>query len=231
MKFFSVFRENRFLFLLISMLLLMLMQPMLDTAGLHFPRLILKVFVSLVFLSAIYAVSRRRRTLLIGALLLFPSFGMQWVAYFVSGRVVAIATGLLFLVFFTTIAVGIVRHVLEFDKVTFEQVSGTLCVYLLLGLVWAEAYQLVDTVFDAQFSRQAMTFGDFVYFSFVTLTTLGYGNLTPASEIGQQLAVFEALIGQVFLVTIVGLAVGNLGAAMPRRRSQGADGAGGTAGS
>jgi len=62
---------------------------------------------------------------------------------------------------------------------------------------------------------------DFQFFSFVTLTTLGYGNLVPASDVGQSLAVMEAVLGQVFLVTVVALAVGNLGAALPKRGQAG----------
>lgn len=118
-------------------------------------------------------------------------------------------------------------------RITVDSLAGLLAAYMQFGLFFAVTYRLVnritgDPFFAEQSSASAM---DYQFFSFVTLTTLGYGNLTPASEFGQQLAVFEALIGQVFLVTIVGLAVGNLGAATPSTRSSGggaADSSGGT---
>ncbi|MEZ5349172.1 MAG: potassium channel family protein [Microthrixaceae bacterium] len=59
---------------------------------------------------------------------------------------------------------------------------------------------------------------DFQFFSFVTLTTLGYGDLVPGTEVGQSLSMVEAVLGQVFLVTVVAMAVGNLGATLPHRR-------------
>ena len=59
---------------------------------------------------------------------------------------------------------------------------------------------------------------DFQFFSFVTLTTLGYGDLVPGTEVGQSLSMVEAVLGQVFLVTVVAMAVGNLGATLPQRR-------------
>lgn len=208
MKFFSAFRENRFLFLLISMFLLMLLQPVLSTAEWHLPQVLLKVFVSFVFLSAVYAVSRRPRMLLVGILLMFPSFGMQWAEYFIGGRGTIIVSELLSLLFFATIAVAIVRHVLEIDKVTFEQVCGTLCAYMLIGLFWANAYVLVDVVFGAQFGGPVTDFSEYVYFSFVTLTTLGYGDISPIGVVARSFAVVEAIIGQFFLAVLVARQVG-----------------------
>ncbi len=116
-------------------------------------------------------------------------------------------------------------------RITLDSLAGLLAAYMQFGLFFSVLYRLVNRVTDDPFFAEQATANamDYQFFSFVTLTTLGYGNLTPASDLGQQLAVFEALIGQVFLVTIVGLAVGNLGSATPRRRSTGDGGAGGTA--
>lgn len=105
-------------------------------------------------------------------------------------------------------------------RITIDSLAGLLASYMQFGLLFAATYRLVERVTDDPFFAQAGSGSamDFQFFSFVTLTTLGYGNLTPAGDFGQQLAIFEALIGQVFLVTIVGLAVGNLGAVLPQKR-------------
>jgi voltage-gated potassium channel Kch len=118
-------------------------------------------------------------------------------------------------------------------RITLDSVAGLLAAYMQFGLFFAIAYRLINRITDDPFFAEQSTASamDYQFFSFVTLTTLGYGNLTPASDLGQQLAVFEALIGQVFLVTIVGLAIGNLGTRIPRRRSSGEADARGTAGS
>ena len=73
----------------------------------------------------------------------------------------------------------------------------------------------MEEVSDDLFSGQTATSMDFQFFSYVTLTTLGYGNLVPEGDLGMTLASLEAIIGQVFLVTVVALAVGNLGAEAP----------------
>lgn len=111
-------------------------------------------------------------------------------------------------------------------RITTDSLAGLLAAYLQLGLLFAATYRLVELATDEPFFEQSAPGSamDYQFFSFVTLTTLGYGNLTPAGDLGQQLAIFEALIGQVFLVTVVGLAVGNLGAVMPRRRQSGGGG-------
>lgn len=204
----STLKENRFLFLLISMFLLLLMQPLLVAAGMHFAQALLKIFVSLVFFSAVYAVSQTRRHLLIGIILMLPSTIMQWAAHFTRNNSVTVTSGLLFLVFLSYVTVAIVRHVLEIDHVTFEQVCGTLCVYMLMGLIWADAYALIDSVFAGQFAVKGMAFADFIYFSFVTLTTLGYGDISPVGAVARSFALAEAIIGQFFLAVLVARQVG-----------------------
>jgi voltage-gated potassium channel Kch len=69
-----------------------------------------------------------------------------------------------------------------------------------------------------------MPVDSFQYFSFITLTTVGYGDLTPGTELGQLLASLEALTGQLFLVSVVALVVGNLGRDLPHRRAAAGDG-------
>ena len=104
-------------------------------------------------------------------------------------------------------------------RITLDSLAGILAAYMQIGMFFAVAYRLVHQVSDEPFfAEQGFSSAmDFQFFSFVTLTTLGYGNLTPAGDLGQQMAIFEALIGQVFLVTVVGLAIGNMGARTPRR--------------
>jgi ion channel len=95
----------------------------------------------------------------------------------------------------------VIRH----KRVTIETVLGALCCYVLVGLMFAFVYLAVDEIgsnpFFAQPGPHAQS--EFVYFSFVALTTLGFGDLSPAVGLPQGLTVLEALFGQVFLVTLV----------------------------
>ncbi len=101
-------------------------------------------------------------------------------------------------------------------------VLGALCVYILLGMLWSFAYAAVGTIQSEPFFAQQAhaTVADYLYFSFVTQTTVGYGDLTAANGLGRAMAVLEALIGQLYLVTVIALLVSNLGAARRRRALQ-----------
>ena len=108
--------------------------------------------------------------------------------------------------------VVILARIMRHPVVTGETVMGAICVYLLVGLVFSIGYQLIDRIDDAAFAGVADgNWPDMHYFSFVTLTTLGYGDITPTTNFARSIAVFEAVVGNVFLVTLVAFLVGNLG--------------------
>jgi hypothetical protein len=98
-----------------------------------------------------------------------------------------------------------ITRVLRHRRVTHETVLGALCSYVLLGLLFAFVYFAVDDFRHAPFFVQSGEHvqSEFVYFSFVTLTTLGFGDLSPNVGLPQALTALEALLGQVFLVTLV----------------------------
>lgn len=114
----------------------------------------------------------------------------------------------------------IISHLAAQAQVTRHTVSGALSVYLLIGLLFANLYALIaviaSTGFFAQSGRHVTS--DYVYFSYVTLTTVGYGDLTAGSGFGRMMAILEALLGQLYLVTIVAVVVGNIGRARSGRR-------------
>jgi hypothetical protein len=111
------------------------------------------------------------------------------------------------------VAVGVVRDLRTSGRVRMEAVSGVLSLYMLLGMLFAFVYGAIDRLADDPFFSGAdeATISRCLYFSFTTLTTVGYGDLVAASNLGRTLAIFEALLGQIYLVTVVSLIVSNLG--------------------
>lgn len=99
----------------------------------------------------------------------------------------------------------ILRRILRHPRVDIETVVGAIDVYLLIGLVFWAVYSTIAAHSPNEFFNQVHhpSPNQMLYFSFVTLTTLGYGDLTPATDLGRALVVFEAIIGQIFLVTLV----------------------------
>lgn len=98
-----------------------------------------------------------------------------------------------------------ISRVLHHRRVTYETVLGALCAYVLIGLLFAFVYLAVEDFRDTPFFAQPGPHdqGEFLYFSFVALTTLGFGDLSPSVGLPQALTVLEALIGSIFLVTLV----------------------------
>jgi ion channel len=98
-----------------------------------------------------------------------------------------------------------ISRVLEHRRVTAETVLGALCAYVLVGLLFAFVYLAVSELRDGPFFAQTGLHAqsEYLYFSFVALTTLGFGDLSPAVGLPQALTVLEALFGQIFLVTLV----------------------------
>ena len=92
-----------------------------------------------------------------------------------------------------------------------DSIQGGIAIYFLSGLLWAFFYQML-LLFDSEailFSDHAMGgFSDMIYFSFVTITTLGYGDITPVSRMAKNLALLEAVWGQTYLAVLVARLVG-----------------------
>jgi hypothetical protein len=109
------------------------------------------------------------------------------------------------------IATGVVRQFRQEGGVSIHSMFGVLCLYLLIGLIFAVTFGVVQDVSDTNFfTIENPGRDDFLYFSFATLTTVGYGDLVAATNLGRSLAITEALLGQIYLVTVVALIVGNL---------------------
>jgi hypothetical protein len=145
-------------------------------------------------------VSRRQAYLIVACVILAPvvlvtnSTEVLGLAYLLP---VALLVG-------ATLPITVVR-VLKHRRVTQETVLGALCCYVLVGLTFAFVYLAVSEFRDAPFFVQPGEHvqSEYVYFSFVTLTTLGFGDLSPSVGLPQALTALEALLGQVFLVTLV----------------------------
>jgi nucleoside permease NupC len=111
------------------------------------------------------------------------------------------------------LALGVLRSLRASREVRVEAVMGVLTLYMLLGLLFAFVYGAIDHLGRQPFfadGRVAST-AHCVYFSFTTLTTAGYGDFTAAGDVGHTLSILEALVGQIYLVTVVSLIVSNLG--------------------
>ena len=130
--------------------------------------------------------------------------GLVW-----QGPNLAAALGLVSAGMTLAIAVVIAFTVIQRGEVNRQSITGAICIYVLLGMVFMFAYGAMATLGDGYFFAQGTdgTRALRLYFSYVTLVTLGYGDYTASGNLGHALAVLEALIGQLYLVTVVALLV------------------------
>jgi hypothetical protein len=134
-----------------------------------------------------------------------------------AGGATRVTNGLLVLLAPPVIIAGIVRILRAKQTVTLEAVFGVLSVYILLGMLFGFVFGSIDRLGGNPFfaGGQPATVAHCLYYSFTTLTTVGYGDLTARTNLGHTLSVAEALLGQIYLVTIVSLIVANLGRSRP----------------
>ena len=113
-----------------------------------------------------------------------------------------------------TVPVVIARALWRRGTVDIHTVMGAICIYVLLGMMFAFVYAAIDAMSSGPFFVQTAhpTPPDFLYFSFITQTTVGYGDFTASGDLGRALAVLEALAGQLYLVTIIAVLVSRLSA-------------------
>jgi hypothetical protein len=118
------------------------------------------------------------------------------------------------------VAIGLLRELRATQEVRLQAVAGVLCLYVLIGMAFGFTYGAIDNLGGDPFfaNDQTATVSHCLYFSLTTLATVGYGDFVARSNLGHTLAVSEALIGQIYLVTVVSLIVSNL--RRPARRDQ-----------
>jgi hypothetical protein len=178
------------------------------------------VLLALTLLLALWAADSTpaliRLAFVIAALLVLASIA-EAIAGDVEGAVPRLANLLLVALAPPAIVVGVVRSLRAHSGVRVEAVFGVLCLYILVGMAFALVYGAVANIGGEFFAGGvAATSARCLYFSFTTLTTVGYGDFTAATNLGHTLAAMEALVGQIYLVTIVSVLVSNL---RPRRAS------------
>jgi hypothetical protein len=169
-----------------------------------------ETLMTLVLVSGVLAVGRSRRTLAWAAVLMVPAVTGRWMNHFwpeLAPKEVVLTTGLIFLIFL----IGqFLRFILRAPRVNSEVMYAGISVYLLLGLSWMLAYLLVDRLVPGSFAFNAgpvashtMTSFNAYYFSFVTLTTVGYGDITPVSNGARALAAMEAMTGTLYVAVLI----------------------------
>jgi hypothetical protein len=192
-------------------LLLMLFLPYLLPD--HIERIVMAAAMVFLMISALAAAADTLRRFQIGVVLAIPA-AVTWFSPNVSAVFLA-ASRPLSVVFFGYVAITLLRHVIRAREVDAEILFGAACIYLFFALLWGFLYELVETlqpgslaVAGRPLTAADRSGGAVMYYSFVTLTTLGYGDIVPVNQFARVLAMLEAVLGQLFMVFLVARLVG-----------------------
>lgn len=206
--------NHKYLYLLGSLLVYFIVRAIFHDPSLEF---VINIFFSINIVASVLIIGiNKRKVALIGIGLSLLTFMMIWIREFsppnVSISMMATFASICFIAF---INIVVLIHTFTQRNVTYETILGATCSYLLLGFLWSTLYGLVYQLNHDAFTfvvaghSQSIHSPDFIYYSFVTLTTLGYGDVVPASDIAQTLSWIEAVSGQLFLTILVARIVGD----------------------
>src|SRR5881296_957657 len=172
--------------------------------------LIVSGLFSLVLLAGVVAVADRKHVLVIAIVLAIPAIAGRWINHFRPDLIppaVFLAGGLVLIAF---VIANLLRFVLRAPSVNTEVLCASISAYLMLGLMWTMAYWLVDQLtpegafsFNTNAGTHSMNGFNAFYFSFVTLSTVGYGDITPVSKVARMLAAMEAMTGLFYVAILI----------------------------
>ncbi len=197
--------------LLLAELGLILIYPFLATTS--FGDEVFRLLAVIVFLTALYAVKGRGRITLIALLLGAPAIVLRLANIAEHHEVVRLPdeiSGLAFLIFITTVMVW---TIVSNPSVTADTLAGAVSAYFLVGITFGLAYLLIESVLPGSFKDtiqpgKHFTPADFTFFSFVTLTTVGYGDIVPWGAHARALAIVESVLGIMYPAVLVSRLVG-----------------------
>jgi hypothetical protein len=202
--------KKRFLFLLILILTMLVVVPFIeDYSGVRF---LISIVVTGIFISAMYAISEKKHHVVFALFLVGPAIGMLWIDYFIKAEWAFVIGEICGVLFFGFAIFHIINYIRKESEVTKEVIYAAVVVYLLIAMLWSDLYQLLEKLAPGSFSMpEGQIQHDrrgFLYFSLVTITTLGYGDMTPLTNRAAGLASLEAFTGQIYLVVLVAWLVG-----------------------
>jgi len=207
-------RKSKFFWLLLALLAFFLITPFIIDSEIDL--YVFSLLFSIILCVSVYVSTHRRWVFILSIFLAVLVFVGIWVNSFVldDPTFLEIEYGLIIL-FFSLVTIVILRSVIRDRVISFNTLCGAICGYLMIGFVWSFFYSLIYTVYPAAFTlpeAKMMLFDSnfqrFVYYSYVTLTTLGYGDIAPLMNIAKTFAWLEAIVGQVYLTVWIAQLVG-----------------------
>jgi voltage-gated potassium channel len=206
-------RPGRFTVLLLTIMLLLVSQPAFQSHV--FAQTLVTFSISLVLLSALFAFRSARTYFVIALILIVPSIGSRVALQFGPNPTLEMVGAVSSCMFLAVTVVALVSRLFSVRSVTLDTISAAICAYLLMGVAWAYAFAVVAMRHPGAFSAALLprnpgdtaplfaSLHSFIYYSFVCLTTTGFGDISPISDSARILSVTEAIFGQLYMAILI----------------------------
>jgi len=219
--------RSRFLVLLVSLLVAVVVGPLFGESGIG--AVVQLGCLTLVFFSALFANRHQRRLFFVAIAVAAMALPVSWGTMLSGSDSMSIARYVIDFLFLGLTVVMILRSILTDYRATADAILGAACVYLLIGFMWALGYSAVERVEASAFNvprqpahvssrtdEHETGFSVFIYFSFVTMSTLGYGDITPTTDLARTVTWMQSVTGQFYLAVLVARLVSALPASTSR---------------
>jgi len=212
-------KHRMLLFLVVSCLLIVLFP--FTQEHLYIPTFIVEILYNTFIVIAIYLISQRKQIVAVSVLISLMAITLIGSDKWLHSRPILLTGLVIEIILFWLATVLIIRHVMRYKKVTEDKIYGAISAYLLIGISWALIYTCVE-IYDPQsfqfnsgfliqnrmISTHRFYFSQFLYFSFVTISTLGYGDIVPLSPLARLCASLECVVGQLYVAVLIARLVG-----------------------
>jgi hypothetical protein len=206
---------------MITFLCVLVVYPIVDHFELLGIDFLLNAFVTLLLLSCIHALSDNHRQAIVASLVIVPAIFLDWAGLLYANPNLEIFVYLYRIGAYGFVCYHLLRYALRAGNVDVEKIAAAVNVYLFMGLIWRDLYSLTNILIHGAFNMELLSQNDFLYYSFVTLSTLGYGDILPVIGPAKALAYIEAIVGQLYLTILVARLVGlHIAYTGPERRDR-----------
>ena len=202
------FKRANFIYLLVALLAFLILSPIAQIFFHENAGIIVNFAFTLTIVIGVWSLIDDRKGFLFGLSLAALSLLFSLLNFFYTSQYIYIASILVLLFFLINSLLLAIKQILFAPKIDVNKIVGSVTIYLLIGIIWALLYGLVEEVFTGSFegtylAEDGSRFWDLIYFSFVTLTTLGYGDILPVNTYARTLAYMEAIVGQFYIAILV----------------------------
>lgn len=198
--------KSRFIYIVIAIVLVILVSPFLRQAG-ALGWLTSSLLVAMIPLASYYALYRDKKRAMIIIFLGAPFVLLDAVSHYYVNRYLPTIMYGFGTALYLYITILMLENLLARKKITTDMIFCAISIYLLLGVMWAGVFAVLESVSPGSLSGIPGSI-DYVYFSFVTLTSVGYGDISPLTTLSQRFAIIEAAMGSIYMAIIVALIVG-----------------------